>query len=56
MAGKIDIENDNLVFTLVGIDKVLALKSKLTISLNHVKSVSTAAADWNYFNMLKVRV
>jgi hypothetical protein len=54
MTGKIDIENDNLVFTLTGIDKVLALKSKLTIPLNHVKSVSTAKADWNYFKMLKV--
>ena len=54
MTGKIDIENDNLVFTLTGIDKVLALKSKLAIPLNHVKSVSTEKADWNYFKMVKV--
>jgi len=54
MAGKISIENDNLVFTLTGIDMVLALKSKLAIPLKHVKSVSTAKADWNYFKMLKV--
>jgi len=54
MTGKIDIENDNLVFTLTGVDKVLALKSKLSIPLNHVKSVSTDQADWNYFKMLKV--
>ena len=54
MTGKIDIENGNLIFTLTGIDKVLALKSKLTIPLNHVKSVSTAKADWNYFKMVKV--
>jgi hypothetical protein len=54
MAGKIDIENDNLVFTLIGVDKVLALKSKLMIPLKHVKSISTATADWNYFKMLKV--
>jgi hypothetical protein len=54
MAGKIDIENDNLIFTLTGVDKVLALKSKLTIPLKRVKSVSTATADWNYFKMLKV--
>jgi len=54
LAGKISVENDNLVFTLTGVDKVLALKSKLTIPLKHVKSVSTAKADWNYFKMLKV--
>jgi len=54
MTGKISVENDNLVFTLTGVDRVLALKSKLTIPLKHVKSVSTAKADWNYFNMLKV--
>ncbi len=54
MTGKISVENDNLVFTLTGVDRVLALKSKLTIPLKHVKSVSTAKADWNYFKMLKV--
>lgn len=54
MAGKISVENDNLVFMLTGVDKVLALKSKLMIPLKHVKSVSTAKADWNYFKMLKV--
>lgn len=54
MAGKIDIENYNLIFILTGVDKVLALKSKLTIPLNHVKSVSIDKADWNYFKMLKV--
>lgn len=54
MAGRIDIENDNLVFRLIGIDKVLAMKSELRIPLRHVKSVSTEKADWNYFSMLKV--
>ena len=54
MTGKISVENDNLVFTLTGVDRVLALKSKLTIPLKHIKSVSTAKADWNYFKMLKV--
>jgi len=54
MAGKINVENDNLVFTLTGVDKVLALKSKLTVPLKHITSVSTAKADWNYFKMLKV--
>ena len=54
MAGKVNIENDNLVFTLTGVDKVLALKSKLTVPLKHIKSVSIDKADWNYFKMLKV--
>ena len=54
MTGKINIENDNLVFILTGVDKVLALKSKLVIPLKHIKSVSTDIADWNYFKMLKV--
>jgi hypothetical protein len=54
MTGKIEIENDNLVFILTGIDKVLALRNKLTIPLKNVKSVSTAKADWNHFKMLRV--
>jgi hypothetical protein len=54
VTGTISIENNNLVFTLVGVDRVLAMKSKLIVPLDHVKAVSTDKADWNYFNMLKV--
>ncbi|MGI0100309.1 MAG: hypothetical protein ACREBH_01105 [Candidatus Micrarchaeaceae archaeon] len=54
MAGKVDIEDGNLVFKLTGVDEILALKSALKVPLNHVKSVSTEKADWNYFSMLKV--
>ncbi len=54
MAGRIDIENGNLVFRITGVDEVLALKSRLEVPLGHVKSVSTEKADWNMFSMLKV--
>ena len=54
MAGRIDIENGNLVFRVTGIDEVLALKRELKVPLEHVKSVSTDKIDWNYFKMAKV--
>lgn len=54
MAGTIEIENDNLVFRILGIDKVLALKSEIRVPLKHVMKVSMEKAAWNYFSMLKV--
>ena len=54
MVGRISIENGSLVFELTGVDRMLALKSRLEVPLRHVKSVSTEKADWNYFNMIKV--
>jgi len=54
MSGIVIIEKENLVFMLTGVDKVLALKSKLIVPFEHVKSVSTEPADWNYFKMLKL--
>ena len=41
ISGKIKIENDNLVFELHGIDKILSIKRSITVPLEHVVSVST---------------
>jgi hypothetical protein len=39
MTGNIKIENDNLVFELHGIDKILSVKRSITVPLEHVVSV-----------------
>ena len=54
MVGKIEIDGENVVFTLLGVDKVLALKSKLVVPIKHIRSVSTEKADWNTFKMVRV--
>ena len=41
MTGNIKIENDNLIFELHGIDKILSIKRSITVPLKHVVSVST---------------
>ena len=41
MSGKIKIENDNLIFELHVIDKILSIKRSITVPLEHVISVST---------------
>ena len=41
MTGNIKIENNNLIFELHGIDKILSIKRSITVPLEHVVSVST---------------
>jgi hypothetical protein len=41
MTGNIKIEDENLVFELHGIDKILSIKRSITVPLEHVVSVST---------------
>lgn len=49
MPGIIKIKNRNAVFELKGVDKILALKSRLIIPLSHIKSVSTRKVNWRLF-------
>jgi hypothetical protein len=48
MPGKIKIEKGKVIFELKGVDKVLAVKSRLTVPIEHIKSVSTKKADWGF--------
>jgi hypothetical protein len=41
MSGNLKIEDENLVFELHGIDKILSIKRSITVPLEHVVSVST---------------
>jgi len=46
MPGKIRVERGKVIFELKGVDKILAIKSKITIPISQIKSVSTEKADW----------
>ncbi len=54
MAGTVTINGDKVVFELHGIDKILAIKSSITVPLRHIKSVSTEKVDWKPLKHLKV--
>jgi hypothetical protein len=54
MAGRIRIENSDLVFELHGVDEFLSIKRSLSIPLNHVISVSTETVSWKPFRQLRV--
>jgi hypothetical protein len=54
MPGTVTINGDKVVFELHGIDKILAIKSSITVPLRHIKSVSTEKVDWKPFKHLKV--
>lgn len=47
MPGDVRIEGENLVFELLGIDKIFAFKDRVTISLRNVVSVSTETIKWH---------
>ena len=47
MTGNIKIKNDNLIFELHGIDKILSIKRSITVPLEHVVSVSTEHVTLN---------
>ena len=47
MTGNIKIKNDNLIFELHGIDKILSIKRSITVPLEHVVSVSTERVTLN---------
>jgi len=42
---RVEIQDDRLIARIQGVDKVLALKSELTIPLAHVKGASVSAPD-----------
>lgn len=52
--GKIELKEGNAIFELTGVDRILAIKSRLVVPLHHISSVTTEKADWRYFNELKV--
>ena len=54
MSGKIEIEGENLVFEIHGVDEFLALKKRIEIPLQYVSSVSTDKVNW--INMSEMRV
>jgi len=54
MPGTVTINGDKVVFELHGIDKILAIKSSITVPLRHIKSVSTEKVDWKPLKHLKV--
>src|SRR5690242_5608980 len=54
MSGTVNIDGDNLIFELHGIDKILAIKRTIVVPLKHVISVSTDKVNWNPFKQLKI--
>jgi hypothetical protein len=54
MSSTVKIEGKNIVFEIHGVDVILALKRTITISLEHVVSVSTDKVPWEPFQQLKV--
>jgi hypothetical protein len=54
MPGKIKIEKGKVIFELKGVDKALAIKSKIVIPISHIKSVSTKKAEWGWFRQLRI--
>lgn len=54
MSGTVNIDGDNLIFELHGIDKILAIKRTIVVPLEHVISVSTDKVNWNPFKQLKI--
>ena len=54
MSGTVVINGDKVVFEVHGIDKILAIKTSITVPLSHIKSISTEKVDWKPFKHLKV--
>ena len=54
MGGTIKIKDGNLEFELHGIDEFLSIKRSITISLDHVVSVSTAHVPWQPFKQMRI--
>ena len=54
MTGKIEINGNNLVFEIKGIDIILAIRRTITIPLDHVVLASTEKVPWAIFQQLKM--
>jgi hypothetical protein len=54
MVGTVTIKGDKVVFELHGIDKILAIKSTMTVPLKHITSVSTEKVHWKPFRQLRL--
>jgi len=50
MVGTVTIEGDQVVFELHGTDKFLAMKKRLAVPIEHIKSVSTENVNWGPYS------
>jgi hypothetical protein len=55
MVGTVTIEGDQVVFELHGADRFLAMKKRIAVPLNHIKSVSTENVSWGPFSHKSTR-
>ena len=54
MSGTVNIENDEVVLELHGVDEILSIKRSMHIPIKNIVSVSTEEVSWGVFKTIKV--